>query len=143
VSDPRDRCIGCPLAVGHTQSTDPQHDVLRRNETLFHAIATRDVATLEDLAASEFRFETAAGESGDRRSWLEGVRAMPYTIESITNEDLRLRLDGDRAVLCGVQRAVVLIDGKPIRDDAQFCDRWETRDGRWQVTFAGSPPRTS
>jgi hypothetical protein len=123
-------------------STESEHDVVRRNESLFRAIAARDIATLEDVTTLDFRFETAEGDKGDRQTWLEGVRAIPYTIESITNEDLRLRPDGDHAVLCGVQRVVVLIDGKPILDEAQFCDRWENRDGRWQVTFAGVPPTT-
>jgi hypothetical protein len=118
-----------------------RHEVLVRNEALFRAIGARDVATLSELTAPEFRFETADGQKGDRKRWLDGVAALP-AIESITNEELRLREEGDgRAVLCGVQRAVVVVEGKRVADTASFCDRWERREGRWVVTFAGPGER--
>lgn len=118
-----------------------RHAVLVRNEALFRAIGARDVSTLTELTAPEFRFETADGQKGDRKAWLDGIAALP-AIESITNEELRLREDGDgRAVLCGVQRAVVVVEGKRVVDIASFCDRWERREGRWVVTFAGPGER--
>lgn len=122
-------------------ATASRHEVLVRNEALFRAIGARDVSTLTELLAPEFRFETADGQKGDRKTWLDGVAALPV-IESITNEELRLREDGDgRAVLCGVQRAVVVVEGKRVVDTASFCDRWERREGRWLVTFAGPGER--
>ena len=118
-----------------------RHEVLVRNEALFRAIGARDVSTLTELTAPEFRFETADGQKGDLKTWLDGIAALPV-IESITNEELRLREDGDgRAVLCGVQRAVVVVEGKRVVDTAPFCDRWERREGRWVVTFAGPGER--
>ena len=118
-----------------------RHEVLVRNEALFRAIGARDISALTELTAPEFRFETADGQKGDRRTWLEGIAALPV-IESITNEQLHLREDGEhRAVLCGVQRAVVVVESKRVVDSASFCDRWERRAGRWVVTFAGPGER--
>jgi len=114
-----------------------QDEILRRNEVLFRAIGARDLAALEGLLAPEFRFESPGVQGGDRRSFLEGIAATPGTIESISNDELRLRRDGDRARLCGRQRAVVVLEGKRIVDESRFCDRWERRGGRWMVTFAG------
>lgn len=122
-------------------ATATRHEVLVRNEALFRAIGARDVSTLTELTAPEFRFETVDGQKGDRKTWLDGIAALPV-IESISNEELRLREDGDgRAVLCGVQRAVVVVEGKRVVDTASFCDRWERREGRWVVTFAGPGER--
>jgi hypothetical protein len=130
-----------PLVGLAACATSSRHEVLVRNEALFRAIGARDVATLTELTAPEFRFETADGQKGDRKTWLDGVAALP-AIESITNEELHLREDGDRgAVLCGVQRAVVVVEGKRVVDTVAFCDRWERRDGRWVVTFAGPGAR--
>jgi hypothetical protein len=122
-------------------ATATRHEVLVRNEALFRAIGARDVSTLTELTAPEFRFETADGQKGNLETWLDGIAALP-AIESITNEELRLREDGDgRAVLCGVQRAVVVIEGKRVVDTVSFCDRWERRERRWVVTFAGPGER--
>jgi hypothetical protein len=133
----------CLFAVGLAgcAGSSARHQILRTNEVLFHAIADRDVAALERVVAPDFRFETQ-GQKGDRRAFLDGVKGRAANVEHITNEELELRLDGPRAVLCGLQRATVVLDGKRVDDQARFCDRWEERDGRWQVTFAGEPPRT-
>jgi hypothetical protein len=128
----------CALAVAAAGcgASSARREILRDNETLFHAIAARDVATLERVLAPDFRFEQA-GQRGDRRAWLAGIAARAETVEWITNEELRLRVDGDHALLCGVQRAGVLVDGKRITDRGTFCDRWQKLDGHWLVTFAG------
>jgi hypothetical protein len=112
---------------------------LNANDRLAHAIAERDLPTLEGLLAPDFRFAAADGSAGDRGAWLQGVRAFSYKVLSITNEQLKLDLDGDRAVLCGVQRASLLVERKPLVDETPFCDRWEKRAGRWWLTFAGVP----
>ena len=138
---PPDRCRQCPLANGLDVSALSTPDILTRNDALFRAIAARDAKTLADTCAPEFHFKTADGARGDRPAFLEGVRTMPYEIRAITNEDLVLRLDGDRAVLCGIQRATVNVEGQGVKDEQAFCDRWEKRNGQWVVTYAGVPPQ--
>jgi hypothetical protein len=130
----------CALLIGGASCADSntRRELLRNNEALFHAIAAQDVPTLARLAAPDFRFEHR-GQKGDRRAWLDAVVTRTATVEWITNEDLRLRIAGDHAVLCGVQRAMVLVDGQRVADQGAFCDRWEKRDGQWLVTFAGEP----
>jgi hypothetical protein len=132
----------CALVVGVAGCADStaRREILRNNEALFHAIATQDVATLARVAAPDFRFEHQ-GQKGDRRAWLDGVAARTATVEWITNDDLRLRIEGNHAILCGVQRAMVVVAGTRVADQAAFCDRWERRDGRWLVTFAGEPTK--
>jgi hypothetical protein len=66
---------------------------------------------------------------------------MPYVIESIRNDDLTLRADRDQAVLCGVQRARVLVNGESVLDETPFCDHGENRQGRWLLTFAAPAPK--
>ena len=115
-------------------------EVLRANERLFHAIATRDTATLAALATPEFRYRDADGKTVDRATWLAGLAAIPGTIESVTNDDLHVTQPSPTvAILRGHQRAILVVDGKRVVDDARFCDRWERRDGGWHVVFAGPP----
>lgn len=143
MSKTRSRCAHCPLAVGLDVTSAATHEILTTNETLFRAIAAHDGETLGRVSAPDFHFETADGVKGDRAAWIDGVRTMPYEIPAITNDDLVLRLDGDRAVLCGIQRATVIVDGQTVQDESAFCDRWEKRDGRWLVTYAGPAPKAT
>jgi hypothetical protein len=130
----------CALVVGAAGCADSpaRQEILRNNEALFHAIAARDVAMLSRVTAPDFRYEHQ-GQTGDRKAFLDAIATRTSTVEWITNEDLRLRVDGDHAILCGVQRAMVLLEGQRIADQGTFCDRWEKRDGKWLVTFAGEP----
>jgi hypothetical protein len=137
------RCTHCPLAAGLEVASVATHEVLTTNEKLFTAIGAHDGETLAQVSAPEFYFETADGMRGDRAAWIEGVRTMPYKIPAITNEDMVLRLDGDRAVLCGVQRCSVIVDGETVQDEQMFCDRWEKQNGRWLVIYAGVPPKAT
>jgi hypothetical protein len=116
-----------------------QHPVLRENDRLIHAIAAHDMQVLDALLAPDFRFEAADGSRGDRSAWIEGVRGLRYQVLSITTEQLKLNVTGVRAELCGTQRATVLVERKPLVDEAAFCDRWERRGERWWLTFAGLP----
>lgn len=134
--------IALSVAVASCATSAARREILRNNDRLFHAIAARDVTTLARLVTPDFHFETRDGHKGDRQTWLAAVAASPYVIESIRNDDLRLRLDGRRAMLCGVQRAVVIVDGKRVTDESPFCDRWEERDGHWLGAFAGVPPES-
>lgn len=131
------RCVGVGLmAIGCASA---RHPVMDANDKVTRAIAGRDMNTLEGVLSEDFRFEDAGGQSGDRDAWLAGVRALPYQILSVETNELRLEAAGDHAELCGVQRATVLVEGKPVVDEAPFCDRWEKRSNRWWLTFAGVP----
>lgn len=126
--------------VSHMAScASAPHPILRANKQLSESIAVRDMATLESLVAPDFRFETEDGSTGDREVWLGSIRDLPYAIKSITHVDLKLTVEGDSAVLCGVQKAHVLMEGETLVDDAAFCDRWDKRGDRWLITFAGVP----
>jgi hypothetical protein len=114
-----------------------RQEIVRRNEQLFRAIADRDQPALDDLLAPDFHFEASGGQGGDRRRFFDVNASTPGAVLAIDNDQLRFERDGDRARLCGRQRAIVLLDGKSVVDEARFCDRWERRGGRWLVTFAG------
>lgn len=133
--------LACALALAACEGP-VKRAILRRNDALVRAIAARDVEALANLAAPDFRYRTPEGRDGDRAAWLEGVKTFPGAIESISNDHLQLREEGFAFVLCGVQRAVVLVEGRRVADETAFCDRWEQRGGQWFVTYA-SPPASA
>jgi hypothetical protein len=129
--------LGWALALAAATAGCAGDQILRRNRQLFVAIGARDVQTLAGLLAPDFTFAAPGVPTSGRQSFLEGVASQTATVVSIDNDQLRLVRAGDRATLCGRQRAVVVLGGKRIDDEARFCDRWERRDGRWVVVFAG------
>jgi hypothetical protein len=117
-----------------------RRDVMAGNERVYRAIRDRNVATLRTLVADEFRWDLPGGQAANREQWLAAVAATPGQIESVTGARLRVDQRGDRLTVCGVQHAVVRLDGKRLVDDQPYCDDWKRQsDGRWRIVEAYSP----
>jgi Domain of unknown function (DUF4440) len=113
--------------------------VLRGNQEIYDGIRTRDVEKLRALVAADFRYHMPDGKLVGRDEWLAGVAATPGEIVSISGLRLRTEQRGDRVTVCGVQRAIVKLEGKEAIDDAAYCNDWQRRDGRWQIVEAYVP----
>jgi Domain of unknown function (DUF4440) len=112
---------------------------LRGNQEVYDGIRTRDVGRLRGLVAEDFRYHAADGKQIGRDEWLAGVAATAGEILSVSGMRLRTELRGDRVTVCGVQRALVKLDGKELIDDVAYCNDWQRRDGRWQIVEAYVP----
>ncbi len=100
------------------------------------AIARRDVDQLRDLLAPEFSHRTTAGIVTPADAFLEGVAAIPGTIESVRLDNVQVELLGDTALVTGTQHARVVLDGETVEDWRGFVDCF-VRDGdRWRLRTA-------
>lgn len=115
--------------------------VLRGNQAVYDGIRTRDAALLAEYVAPDLRYHLPDGKSIGRDEWLAGVKATPGDIVSVSGMDLRVETRGDRITVCGVQRAVVRVEGRELVDDGAYCNDWQRRDGRWQIVEAYQPTR--
>jgi hypothetical protein len=127
------------LGVVGCASWSARRAVLRGNQAIYDGIRTRDVHKLRGLAAADFRYDAPDGKQRSRDEWIAGVAATPGEIVSITGLRLTTQMRDDRVTVCGVQRAIVRLDGKELIDDQPYCDDWQRRDGRWQVIEAYVP----
>lgn len=114
-------------------------DLIREAEgTIFSAIRARDTAMLEATLTEDFVHTTLGGEQQDRPAFLAGVREMPYRILEIAGQDLRVRVLGDVALLSGIQRARVALDGKTITALTAFVDVFARTTEGWRLRHAAS-----
>ncbi|MGZ3441100.1 MAG: nuclear transport factor 2 family protein [Polyangia bacterium] len=116
-----------------------KRDVLRGNQAIYDGIRARDVAGLRALVSDDFRYDAPDGKPRNRDEWLAGIAATPGEILSVTGMRLTTEERGDRLTVCGVQRAIVRLEGKEIIDDAPYCNDWQRRDGRWVVVESYVP----
>ena len=116
-----------------------KREVLRGNQAIYDGIRTRDAAKLRQYVAADFRWDAPDGKPRNRDEWLAVVASPPGEIVSITGMRLTTEMRGDRVVLCGVQRAIVKVDGEEKIDDQPYCNDWQHKDGRWQVVESYVP----
>ena len=107
------------------------HELVELANDLARAVSEHDVDRLEELLASEFTLQGAAGQL-DRESFLEAA-AGPYEIDEFAYEQIDPEVYGNTAVLVSRYRQVARFDGRDLSHRMHVTDIWTRRDARWQI----------
>jgi ketosteroid isomerase-like protein len=103
---------------------------VRKDVSWFERVLTDDVTA---ASATTGTFQT-------KREYLESIRADKSVIESIQLLEPNVRIDGNTAIITGINRSRGRdAQGKPFDRRALFTGTWVKRDGRWMVrAFQGT-----
>jgi Domain of unknown function (DUF4440) len=107
------------------------------------AIGRKDVAALRGLLASGFVHRTPGAGAVDTRAFLEAVSAIPGEILELRLEGLAVDVSDAGALVTGIQRAKVRLDGKDIDDARPFVDWFVEVDGEWRLRAAVELPASA
>jgi hypothetical protein len=120
-------------------AAEPDDALRRAEDRIFAAIAARDIGTLQAELTDDFVHTAIGGDEQDRSSFIEAVRAMPYTILDLRGENIQVRIMGDVGVLSGMQRArVVLPNGNTVSGLTAFVDLFVRSGTGWRLRHAWS-----
>jgi hypothetical protein len=118
---------------------DDGRELLVLEQRVMDAIRTRDVKALEQLITDDFVLREPLKADVDRRAFLDGVRAIPGTIEIVAGDGVRAKIEqgGEVGIITGVQRVRLrLADGTVVEDAGAFADLCVRRDGCWRMSVA-------
>ena len=107
------------------------HELVELANDLARAVSEHDVERLEELLASEFTLQGAAGQL-DREEFLVAA-AGPYEIDEFTYEQIDPEIYGNTAVLVSRYSQVARFDGRDLTHRMHVTDIWTRRDSRWQI----------
>ena len=107
------------------------HELVELAHELARAVCDHDVTRLEELLASEFTLQGAAGQL-DRDEFLQAA-AGPYEIDEFSYEEIDPEIYGNTAVLVSRYRQVARLDGRDLSRRMHVTDIWTRRDARWQI----------
>ena len=107
------------------------HELVEHSHDLARAVSEHDVGALEQLLASEFTLQGAAGQL-DRDEFLAAA-AGPYEIDEFAYEEIDPEIYGNTAVLVSRYSQVARLDGRDLSRRMNVTDVWTRRDGRWQI----------
>ena len=102
------------------------------------AVYTGDVDVIEGLLADEFRGTYDDGSRGDKARELELVANFNQAVISAVQDDFRVAIYGDTAVVWFTLHLVGLRQGQEAELTLRYTDVWIRRDGRWQCVSAHS-----
>jgi hypothetical protein len=107
------------------------------------AIGRRDLERLSLAMAPGFVHRSPGGDAIGRDAFLKGVAEIPGEILSVELEQVTVDLATGAALVTGVQRARVRIDGEIAEDRGLFVDWFVEVEGDWRIQVAVSLPGAS
>ena len=91
-----------------------------------------DARALETLVGEKFIYTDIDGSVMDRAGFLDDIRNTSYRDTLVTNEDVRVDMYGDAAVVTGTYHTKGNDKGKPFEHHGRFTDTWIRQKGQWQ-----------
>ena len=102
-------------------------------EELIQAYPKHDPSVLDRILADDLTVINPDGSIGDKSGETGGVRSGKLKLESVTNEDVKVRVFGETAVVTGRATIKGVVEGREIRDQNRYTCVFVKRRGRWQV----------
>ena len=122
-----------------TADSQVERDVRRMNSEWVNALLRRDTATLARIMAPDCTF-TYPLEGDGREQFIADVDSGDLTMESMTRDNVEVRVFGQTAVLTGVDTAKWVYKGHVIEGYYRTIQVYAERDGRWQMVAIQACP---
>ena len=102
------------------------------------AFYKKDVAFIETILADEFTATYDDGSRGDKAKELALAKEFNQQVESAVQDEFRVRVYGDTAVVWFTLHLVGTKQGKQSKLTLRYTDVWVLRDARWQCVSTHS-----
>lgn len=116
-----------------------EQDLRRMNGEWINAVLQRDTATLARIMARDCTF-TYPLEGDGTEQFIADVASGDLIMESMTRDNVEVRVFGQTAVLTGVDTAKWLYKGHLIEGYYRTIHVYAERDGRWQLVAIQACP---
>jgi len=118
----------CAQSLGETEK-----ELTRLQNGWATARIKGDVAFLENLYAKEFRITAINGSVVERDADIAVFASREMKPEYIRDEDMKVSVYGDAAVVTGIENLKGTYKGMPGEFSVRFTNVFVRRDGRWQL----------
>ena len=126
-------------ATADAQSAQSTRETLIELERGWNdAVYRQDADFVAGLLAEEFRGTYDDGSRGDKARELELIANFNQQVVSADQDDFRVAIYGDTAVVWFTLNVVGIRQGQEAELTLHYTDVWIRRDGRWQCVSAHS-----
>jgi ketosteroid isomerase-like protein len=105
----------------------------RLEDARYQAMQDSDTATLNQLFADDFVYQTLQGKTWDKAGYVNLFKTGGVKIYSFKRENSRVKFYQDTATVMAVTHLDVDLGGKRQNVSLFYLNVWHARDGRWQL----------
>ena len=110
-----------------------EQEIRQRETRRFEAVVRGDVAALDDILSDDLTYTHATGVHETKAEFIAKLKSGQLKYESLTPEDLRVRVYGATGVVTGVARVRVQVKGELLSFQLRFTDVYVKKGDRWQM----------
>ena len=118
------------------QTPTPEDVVLQVERDLAKAYQRSDVAGITKGVMEDYTLINSSGKVTTRTGDLEEAKKVDPKYETFENEDMKVRVHGDTAVVLGFTHVKGVSEGKPFEARFKFTDTFVKDNGQWRL-YAG------
>lgn len=118
------------------QTPTPEDAALQVERDLAKAYQRSDVAGITKGVMDDYTLTNSSGKVTTRTGDLEEAKKVDPKYEIFENEDMKVRVHGDTAVVLGVTHVKGVSGGKPFEARFKFTDTFVKDSGQWRL-YAG------
>ena len=120
------------------QTASVEQTLLQLERDWEQATVKNDTAALERILAPEFVSTDSDGRLFTRAEGFERRKSGQVKFTTFTQDDYKVHVIGDTAIVTGRYTAKVTRDGKDVNEREHFTDTFVRRNGRWQAVATHS-----
>jgi ketosteroid isomerase-like protein len=123
------------LALAQMKGKDDKVEqaIMQTEQELADAIIKGDIAPFERTMADTFVFTAPDGSMQNRTQWLADLKSGALKLESSKNEDMKVQVYGDAAVVTYRSTDKGKYKDFDISGQYRWIDVFVKRNGRWQI----------
>ena len=120
-------------------TSDAASPLINISHEILAAIQSRDRVALERVLLDDFAHIDETGRRHSRTDFIEAILSAGYQIERLSFDAIAVELIGDIAIVCGVQRGTVALDGgQRVEGRTAFTDIFLRGVSGWRLRLATS-----
>ena len=120
-------------AEKRVQEADPEQTLRQVEDDWASAMVKGDIAALDKILALEWQIAFGEGQVATKAQHLASIKSGDLKFKSMKNDEMKIRLYGNTAVITGLGTDEISYKGEDISSQSRFTDVLVKTDGRWQA----------
>jgi ketosteroid isomerase-like protein len=118
--------------LAQAQAESVEQELTKIEKGWADAMVKLDFAFLDRILAEDYLYTDYDGNVLTKAQNLAPLKSGEYVVTSAVNDEIKVRVYGDAAVVTGRWTGKETIKGKDISGQYRWTDTFIKRDGRWQ-----------
>ena len=126
----------CITSVAFAQPTaggETAQDIRALEARRFESMTKSDTIALRSLLADDLVYIHSNGKTESKNAFIRSIASGQTIYKSVQTEGLSVRVYGQTAIVTGLARVHVLMDGNDLNLRLRYTDAYVKRQDRWQL----------